>query len=169
MAGLPADDGLDLRFSPHLVIATTTRALTGPAPIPEHCLLVGADTTADSGAFHATDETETAAGTTITLIDAKRPADWVQKTSPQEVATWLGLAPTAPGLVAWDVFDAVLTPGDIILLASWRDRSAAEAFETAARLPDEARFRRVRVVRDYGMFERHEAPQYYPAVRKSPA
>jgi len=42
MAGLPADDGLDLRFSPHLVIATTTRALTGPAPIPEHCLLVGA-------------------------------------------------------------------------------------------------------------------------------
>jgi zeaxanthin glucosyltransferase len=42
MAGLPADDGLDLRFSPYLVIATTTRALTGPAPMPEHCALVGA-------------------------------------------------------------------------------------------------------------------------------
>jgi zeaxanthin glucosyltransferase len=42
MAGLPAADGLDLRFSPYLVIATTTRALTGPAPIPEQCVLVGA-------------------------------------------------------------------------------------------------------------------------------
>ena len=41
-AGLPADDGLDLRFSPYLVIATTTRALTGPAPMPDHCVLVGA-------------------------------------------------------------------------------------------------------------------------------
>jgi UDP:flavonoid glycosyltransferase YjiC (YdhE family) len=42
MAGLPADDGLDLRFSPYLVIATTTRALTGPVPMPGHYALVGA-------------------------------------------------------------------------------------------------------------------------------
>jgi zeaxanthin glucosyltransferase len=41
-AGLPADDGLDLRFSPHLVIATTARALTGTAPMPPNCVLVGA-------------------------------------------------------------------------------------------------------------------------------
>jgi zeaxanthin glucosyltransferase len=41
-ADLPADDGLDLRFSPYLVIATTTRALTGTAPMPEHCVLIGA-------------------------------------------------------------------------------------------------------------------------------
>jgi zeaxanthin glucosyltransferase len=42
MAGLPADDGIDLLFSPDLVIATTVRALTGTAAIPEHCVLVGA-------------------------------------------------------------------------------------------------------------------------------
>jgi len=41
-AGLPADDGLDLRFSPHLVIVTTARALTGTTPIPQNCVLVGA-------------------------------------------------------------------------------------------------------------------------------
>ena len=41
-AGLPADDGLDLLFSPYLVIATTARALTGTAPMPEHCVLIGA-------------------------------------------------------------------------------------------------------------------------------
>lgn len=42
MAGLPADDAVDLRFSPDLVIATTVRALTGSAPMPEHCVLAGA-------------------------------------------------------------------------------------------------------------------------------
>lgn len=41
-AGLPADDSLDLRFSPYLVIATTSQALTGTAPMPEHCVLIGA-------------------------------------------------------------------------------------------------------------------------------
>jgi hypothetical protein len=75
--------------------------------------------------------------------------------------------PDAKGLVAWDVFDAVLTPGDIILLASWRDQAAAEAFDDTVTLQNGARFRRVRVVRDYGIFDRREAPQYYPDV-KSP-
>jgi zeaxanthin glucosyltransferase len=41
-AGLPADDNVDLRFSPYLVIATTARALTGTTPMPEQCVLVGA-------------------------------------------------------------------------------------------------------------------------------
>jgi zeaxanthin glucosyltransferase len=41
-AGLPADDRIDLLFSPYLVIATTVRALTGPVPLPEHCVLIGA-------------------------------------------------------------------------------------------------------------------------------
>lgn len=110
------------------------------------------------------DETETGAGTTVTLIDAKRPPEWVEETSPEGVAQWLGLVPTASGLVSWDVFDAVLTPGDIILLMSWRDQPAAAAFEGMVSLPDGARLRRVRVVRDYGMFDRREAPQYYPDV-----
>jgi zeaxanthin glucosyltransferase len=41
-AGRPDIDGVDLRFSPHLVIATTSWALTGAAPLPDRCLLVGA-------------------------------------------------------------------------------------------------------------------------------
>ena len=110
------------------------------------------------------DETETGAATTVTLIDARRPAGWVEKVSPDDVARWLGLAPEASGLVAWDVFDAVLTPGDIVLLMSWRDQAAAEAFEAATGLQEGARWRRVRIVRDYGMFDRRESPQYYPEV-----
>jgi heme-degrading monooxygenase HmoA len=112
------------------------------------------------------DETETGAATTVTLIDAKRPAEWVEKASPTEIAEWLGLNSEAAALVAWDVFDAVLTPGDVILLLSWRELAAAEAFERAVRLPDGARLRRVRIVRDYGMFDRREAPQYYPEIAR---
>jgi heme-degrading monooxygenase HmoA len=113
------------------------------------------------------DETEVGEATTVTLIDARRPAEWVNQAAPDAVAKWLGLAPDAEGLVAWDVFDAVLTPGDIILLLSWRDQAAAEAFEGAVSLQDGARLRRVRVVRDYGMFDRREAPQYYPDVKSA--
>jgi heme-degrading monooxygenase HmoA len=112
------------------------------------------------------DETETGAATTVTLIDATRSADWVKSAFPQEVAGWLGLRPEASGLVAWDVFDAVLAPGEMILLLSWRDQAAAEAFEGTAGLPEGARLRRVRIVRDYGMFDRREAPQYYPDVAR---
>jgi heme-degrading monooxygenase HmoA len=111
------------------------------------------------------DETETGDATTITLVDARRPPEWVKQASPDDVAKWLGLVPDAPGLVAWDVFDAVLTPGDIILLMSWRHHAAAEAFEAAVALKDGARLRRVRVVRDYGMFDRREAPQFYPDAK----
>jgi heme-degrading monooxygenase HmoA len=108
------------------------------------------------------DETKAGDATTITLIDARRPPEWVEQTGPDGIAEGLGFPAHASGLVEWDVFDAVLTPGDVILLVSWRDQTAAEAFEAAVSLQDGARLRRVRVVRDYGMFDRREAPQFYP-------
>jgi len=111
------------------------------------------------------DETEVGESTSVTLIDAQRSPDWVANASPEEVATWLGLEPDAAGLLSWDVFDAVLTPGDVIVLLSWRDHSAADAFEGMAVVPDGARLRRVRIIRDYSMFDRREAPQYFPKAR----
>jgi len=113
------------------------------------------------------DETETGDAKVVILIDAKRPAGWVEKATAQQVAESLSFDPQAKGLVARDVFNAVLTPGDIILLASWRDQAAAEAFEGTVSLRDGARLRRVRVIRDYGMFDRREAPQYFPAVNRA--
>lgn len=99
------------------------------------------------------DETETGAARTVMLIDA--PAGQMP---PRDIADG------APGLVARDIFDAVLTPGDGLLLLSWQDDAAAAAFERGRTLPGGARSRRVRVIRDYGMFDRREAPQYYPDV-----
>ncbi|MGE0715810.1 MAG: antibiotic biosynthesis monooxygenase [Alphaproteobacteria bacterium] len=104
------------------------------------------------------DVTEAGAATTVTLADAARPAEWLRATPPAALAGWLGLAADAPGLAAWDVFEAVLTPGDVIMLASWREAPAASPPQA------EARLRRVRVIRDYGMFDRREAPQHHPDV-----
>jgi UDP:flavonoid glycosyltransferase YjiC (YdhE family) len=41
LAGLPAEPGIDLRFSPELVLALTSTALTGSAPLPPQCVCVG--------------------------------------------------------------------------------------------------------------------------------
>jgi heme-degrading monooxygenase HmoA len=111
------------------------------------------------------DETVAGDGTTVSLITAKRPAHLPESADANACAAFLGLDPDAVGLLAWDVFDAVLTSGDLILLISWRDRAAAENFEKAATLKDGMRLRRVRIIRDYGMFDRREAPQYYPDAK----
>jgi heme-degrading monooxygenase HmoA len=117
------------------------------------------------------DETETGDATTVTLINTRRDADWVKSAQAKEVALALGLQDGAAAMVSWDVFDAVLSPGDIILLVAWRDHEAADRFSKSVDFQS-VRFRTVRIVRDYGMYDRREAPQYYadaqrPAVTKN--
>jgi heme-degrading monooxygenase HmoA len=112
------------------------------------------------------DETEVGEGTTVVLIDAKRPAEWKETNNPADCAEWLGLEPFQ-GFLDWDLYDAVLTPGDIILMISFKDDKAAKEFEDTTMLPDGARLRRVRIIRDYAMFDRREAPQYYPEAKDS--
>ncbi len=113
------------------------------------------------------DETEVGEGTTITFIDAKWPDVSCETSDAPGVSNYLGLRPKVAGLVGWDVFDAVRTPGDVILMMVWRSKTDAEAFARSAMLPPGGRSRHVRVVRDYGMFDRREAPQYYAPVKRS--
>ncbi|QOG19165.1 antibiotic biosynthesis monooxygenase family protein [Bradyrhizobium sp. SEMIA] len=107
------------------------------------------------------EETEFGDGTTVTLINATRPTEWKQTNNPYECAEWLGLNPWAADCISWDIFEALLTPGDLILLISWKDAAAALAYEDTSVLDDKARVRRVRIVRDYGKYDRREAPQYF--------
>lgn len=74
------------------------------------------------------DETEVGGGTTIILINNARPAEWVETSNPPDCAEWLGFDPYAPGMVSWDVFDAVLTPGDLILMMVFQDGASADRF-----------------------------------------
>lgn len=57
-----------------------------------------------------------------------------------------------------EAFDSITRPGQGLYLASWPDLASAEA----AVLGTPGRHRVVRVIRDYGMFARGEAPQYFP-------
>lgn len=54
-------------------------------------------------------------------------------------------------------FDSITRPGNGLYLKNWDDIASAEA---GARM---GRRRVVSVIRDYGMFSRTEAPQYFPA------
>lgn len=95
-----------------------------------------ADTQADQPLVQQRfDATEVAVDTAVTITE--RPLD----------------ASTA------DAFDSITSPGNGLYLRSWHDLAAAEA--GIANTP--GRHRVVRVIRDYGMFARTEAPQYFPA------
>jgi heme-degrading monooxygenase HmoA len=113
------------------------------------------------------DETQTGPPTAM-IVNATRPEAWLRKTSPLDAAKSLGLDTQAEGLVAWDIFEAVLVPGDIVLLLSWQDHQSAESYAGKHLQGDDARVRQIRIIRSYGMFERREAPQYYPDANRAP-
>lgn len=110
------------------------------------------------------DETETGEAKAVTLIDTARDPGWLASVNAEQAATILGLDAAAAGLAAWDVYDAVLTPGQVILTMSWRTQADATAAAQRDALPGGARRRVIRVIRDYGKHDRRESPQYYPDV-----
>ena len=114
------------------------------------------------------DETAVGEGTTISFIDGQIDPEKLKDISPAEVAQHLWFPDSATQLVAWDVYDAVLTPGAVILMLVWRHAPAAAELVAEATAFGH-RVRTVRVVRDYGMFDRREAPQYYREATRQPA
>jgi heme-degrading monooxygenase HmoA len=108
------------------------------------------------------DETA-AAAKAIGLTEGAR-ADLPAEPEAGAVAARLGMSTDRayPGLVDWDVFASIYQPGNYVLLTSWRDTAGAAAWSAA--IGGDIRHRRVRVIRTYGMFDRAEAPQYFPDV-----
>jgi heme-degrading monooxygenase HmoA len=66
--------------------------------------------------------------------------------------------------VAHETFESITEPGKRALLATWKDERAATAWQPEAPAHFILRCRQIRIIRDYGMFDRREAPQYYPEV-----
>jgi heme-degrading monooxygenase HmoA len=66
----------------------------------------------------------------------------------------------APGLVDREWFASLTTEGKRLLLCSWQDAARVPAPPSAPGL----RQRQARIIRDYGMRDRREAPQYFPDV-----
>jgi heme-degrading monooxygenase HmoA len=97
------------------------------------------------------------------------PSEGASLGTPADVAKRLCFDDKAEGLVEYDVFESITNAGKLLLLTSWRSpddagRWAPRSFENVASL----RHRRVRNVRQYGMFERREASQYFPASAARP-
>jgi heme-degrading monooxygenase HmoA len=77
----------------------------------------------------------------------------------------LGLDAGRARLVDVEVFESIHSPGKILLLGLWRDAHAAGAWKPVhAAGAGTVRHRQVCIIRDYGMFDRREAPQYYRPV-----
>jgi len=111
------------------------------------------------------DETQTGDAKAMTIsVMAPRPDD--EPGNAGDLAAQLGLRAGTDGLVDHEAWESIYTPGKLLLLASWRDAAAAQAW-TPAQPAGAASVhqRQVRIIRDYGMFERHEAPQFYADVR----
>jgi len=104
------------------------------------------------------DETEVGCAKFVTLTEVQA----APSTTATALTQWLSVDRDSTDLIDYDVFTSISNPGKFALLASWRNRASAESFSppTSAAL----RNRIVRIVRDYGMFDRRESPQYYPEI-----
>jgi heme-degrading monooxygenase HmoA len=111
------------------------------------------------------DETEVGKAKAVTISELAPTSG--DKPLSADLAADLGLPKTTPGIVDQEVFESIYVPGKLLLLVSWRDEAAARSWQARPIAGGKLRHRQVRVIRDYGMFDRGEAPQYYPDVESA--
>jgi hypothetical protein len=66
-----------------------------------------------------------------------------------------------------DIFESIYNPGKLALLIGRKDAEAANAWSPRSDGVLKLRHRRIRIVRDYGRFDRREAPQFYPDIEEA--
>jgi heme-degrading monooxygenase HmoA len=116
------------------------------------------------------DATETGDAKAVTITELMPRESGAPGAEADQLAARLGLRAGADGLIDQEAFESIYHAGKLLLLAFWRDAGTAKSWSPAK--PDVAqslRHRHVRVIRDYGMFERREAPQFYPEVKREGA
>jgi heme-degrading monooxygenase HmoA len=110
------------------------------------------------------DETEASDAKCVTISELAPAED--RKPSDDDLAAALGLPQSATReIVDQEVFESLYHPGKQLLLVSWHRDVAADQWTPKPVAAGELRHRHVRIIRDYGMADRREAPQYYPPVR----
>jgi heme-degrading monooxygenase HmoA len=111
------------------------------------------------------DGTETGTAKIATIAELAPGGESDTAGSPETLPARLGLDPHLNGLVDAEVFESIYNPGKLLLLGLWQDLDTAARWRPArAASAGKLRHRRVRIIRDYGMFDRREAPQYYRAL-----
>jgi heme-degrading monooxygenase HmoA len=116
------------------------------------------------------DATEVGVAKLVTFTEAtpEQGADLTVKAD--RLPFHLGLDPSGETIAEHDVFESIYNPGKLVLLASWKDTDAGKAWSPGKlNGVEKLRHRKIRIVRDYGRFDRREAPQYYADVKDAPA
>src|SRR5262245_37143650 len=113
------------------------------------------------------DETDVGAAKVATITEVTPAGNTSLEAS--SLPALLGLDTARGGLIDHEEFESIYNAGKLGVLASWRDAEAAQAWSPIRPARTTVRHRQVRIIRDYGMFERREAPQYYPDMPKREA
>src|SRR5215475_4721732 len=136
----------------------------------DYHLRVG-DVTADTDApreapVHEQRFDATEVGAKLATLTEITPQPGATFGSPADLVSALGLDVSLGGVADHDVFASIYNPGKLALLVSWTDAAAANRW-MPVKIKEIAtlRHRTIRIVRDYGMFDRREAPQFYPDAR----
>lgn len=113
------------------------------------------------------DETEVAAAKALSITELTPEKGATLAAYPDLITGHVGLDTRAETLVDYDVFESIYNPGKVLLLNQWKSLADAQAWTPRSYAGvAQLRHRRMRNVRDYGMFERREAPQFYPEARR---
>lgn len=105
----------------------------------------------------------------VRLADQGSYLDWAARLKPE--------LEHIDGFISVERFQSLTTPGKLVSLSFWRDEEAVQRWRThemhrlaqgAGRggVFEDYRLRVAAVIRDYGMFERDQAPQQLPPVTR---
>jgi heme-degrading monooxygenase HmoA len=112
------------------------------------------------------DETEVGPGKFVTFTEVTPSKSGAFASQTDLLPALFGLDLKDSGLVDHGIYDSIYNPGKIVLLIGWKDAEAASRWSPKTiDGVEKLRHRRIRVVRDYGRFDRREAPQYYADVK----
>jgi heme-degrading monooxygenase HmoA len=113
------------------------------------------------------DETEVGTAKLATLTEITPRESGAFGSGAELLPGQLGLERPGGDMVEYEIFASIYNPGKLILLAGWKTAGAGKAWRP--HLPQdtkELRHRAVRIVREYGMFDRRETPQYHAPARR---
>lgn len=112
------------------------------------------------------DETEVGLAKVVTFTEVTPTKGAAFAVEIDQLPTHLGLDVRSDAVTEHDICASIYNPGKLALLVSWKDMRAADGW-SPGKIDgiEKLRHRKIRVIRDYGRFDRREAPQFYPDIK----
>jgi heme-degrading monooxygenase HmoA len=112
------------------------------------------------------DETEIGKAKLVTFTEIVPRKDAAFSHQADLLPAHLGLDISTGAVLDHDVWASIYNPGKMAVLVAWADVKAADTW-SPKKIDgiDQLRHRKVRIVREYGRFDRREAPQFYPDAK----